>query len=36
MKARDEHGLRNAKFKGRHLYINSDRYDHKSIPDYLK
>lgn len=36
MKARDEHGLRNAKVKGRHLYTISDRYDHKRIPDYLK
>ena len=36
MKARNEYGLGNAKVKGRYLYINSDRYDHKSIPDHLR
>ena len=36
IKAQEEHGLRNAKVKGRFLYINSDRYDHQRIPEYLK
>ena len=36
MKAREEHGLNNAKVKGRFLSINNERYDSKSIPEYLK
>ena len=36
MKARDDHGLKNAKVKGRFLYINKDRYDHENIPGFLK
>ena len=36
MKARDDHGLNNAKVKGRFLYINKGRYDHENIPGFLK
>ena len=36
MKAREERGLNNAKVKGRFLFINNERYDSKSIPEYLK
>ena len=36
MKARDEHGLKNANVKGRFLYIDKDRYDHEYIPGFLK
>ena len=36
MKAREEHGLNDAKVKGRVLFINNERYDSKSIPEYLK
>ena len=36
MKAREEHGLNDAKVKGRFLFINNERYDFKSIPEYLK
>ena len=36
MKAREEHGLSDAKVKGRFLFINNERYDSKSIPEYLK
>ena len=36
MKARNEYGLGSGKVKGRYLYIKSDRYDHKSIPDHLR
>ena len=36
MKAREEHGLSDAKVKGRFLFINNERYDFKSIPEYLK
>ena len=32
MKAREEHGLNDAKVKGRFLFINNERYDSKSIP----
>ena len=35
MKAREEHGLNDAKVKGRFLFINNERYDSKSIPEYL-
>ena len=36
MKAREENGLSNAKVKGRFLFINNERYDSNSIPEYLK
>ena len=36
MKAREEHGLNDAKVKGRYLFISNERYDSKSIPEYLK
>ena len=36
MKAREERGIENATVKGRYLFINNQRYDHKSVPDYLK
>lgn len=36
MKAREEHGLSNAKVKGRFLFINNERYDSNNIPEYLK
>ena len=37
MKAREEHGLNDAaKVKGRFLIINNERFDSKSIPEYLK
>jgi len=36
MKAREEHGLNDAKVKGRFLFINNEKYDCKSIPEYLK
>ena len=36
MKARDEQGIQNATVRGRYLIINNERYDHKSIPEYLK
>ena len=36
MKARDDHGLKNAKVKGRFIYIDEDRYDHVNIPGFLK
>ena len=36
IKAREEHGLNDAKMKGRFLFINNERYDSKSIPEYLK
>ena len=36
MKAREEHGLNNSKVKGRFLFINNERYDSKSLPEYLK
>jgi len=36
MKAREEHGLSHAKEKGRFLFINNEKYDSKSIPEYLK
>ena len=36
IKARDEHGLKNVKVKGRFLYIDKDRYDHENIPGFLK
>ena len=36
MKACEEHGLNDAKVKGRFLFINNERYDSKSIPEYLK
>ena len=36
MKARNEHGLKNVKVKGRVLYIDKDRYDHENIPGFLK
>ena len=36
MKAREEHGLNDAKVKGRFLFINNERYDSKSIPEYLE
>lgn len=36
MKARKEHGLNHAKVKGQFLFINNERYDSKSIPEYLK
>ena len=32
MKARDDHGLKNVKVKGRLLYIDKDRYAHENIP----
>ena len=35
MKAREEYGLNDAKVKGRFLFINNERYDSKSIPEYL-
>ena len=35
MKAREEHGLNDAKVKGRFLIINNERHDSKSIPEYL-
>ena len=35
MKAREEHGLNDAKVKGRFLFINNERYGSKSIPEYL-
>jgi len=36
MKARDEHGLKNARVKGRFLCIDKDRYDYENIPGFLK
>ena len=36
MKAHEEHGLNDAKVKGRFLFISNERYDSKSIPEYLK
>ena len=36
MKATDEYGLKNVKAKGRFLYIDENRYDHESIPGFLK
>ena len=36
MKAREEHGLSNAKVKGRFLFINYERCDSNNIPEYLK
>ena len=36
MKARDEHGLKNVKVKGRFLYIDRNRYDHENIPGFLR
>ena len=36
MKAREKHVLNDAKGKGRFLFINNERYDSKSIPEYLK
>ena len=36
VKAREEQGIENATVKGRYLFINNQRYDHKSVPDYLK
>ena len=36
VKAREEHGLSDAKVKGRVLFIKNERYDSKSIPEYLK
>ena len=33
IKAREEHGLNDAKVKGRFLSINNERYESKSIPD---
>ena len=36
MKARDEQGIQNATVRGSYLIINNERYDHKSIPEYLK
>ena len=36
MKACEKHGLNDAKVKGRFLFINNERYDSKSIPEYLK
>ena len=36
IKAREEHGIFDAEVKGRHLFVNSERYDHKSIPHYLR
>ena len=36
MKAREELGLNDTKVKGRFLYINNERNDSKSIPEYLK
>ena len=36
LKAREEHGLNDAKVKGRFVFINNERYDSKSIPEYLK
>jgi len=35
MKAREEYGQSDAKVKGRFLFINNERYDSKSIPEYL-
>ena len=36
MKACEEHGLNDAKVKGRFMFTNNKRYDSKSIPEYLK
>ena len=36
VKAREIEGVENVFVKGRHLIINNERYDYKSIPDYLK
>ena len=36
MKVREEHGLGDAKVKGRFLFINNERYDSKNIPEFLK
>ena len=35
MKAREEHGLNDAKVKGRFLFINNERYDSKVFPSIL-
>ena len=36
VKARREHGIHDAKVTGRFLLINNERYNHQSIPDFLK
>lgn len=36
IKARDDHGLKNAKVKGRFLYIDKDGCDHENIPAFWK
>lgn len=36
MKAREEHGINDAKVKGRYLFINNERYNWKNIPEFLK
>ena len=36
VKAREIEGVENVFVKGRQLIINNERYDYKSIPDYLK
>ena len=36
MKARNEHGLTNAKVIGRFLFINNEKYNFQNVPDFLK
>ena len=36
VKAREEQEIENATVKGRYLFINNQRYDHKSVPGNLK
>ena len=36
VRAREDQGIENATVKGRYLFMNNQRYDKQSVPDYLK
>ena len=36
MKAKDELKMKNVKVIGRYLFIDNQRYEHNTIPDFLK
>ena len=36
MKARNKHGLTNAKVIGRFLFLNNEKYNFQNVPDFLK
>lgn len=36
LKARNEHGIRDAKVVGRFLFIHNEKYNHQNFPDFLR